>query len=103
MNVLNKAELLEVLHLHGAEISAFGVERLGLFGSFARDEARADSDVDLLVEFDPARKSLRNLVGLSRFLHELLGRSVELVTPQSLNRFTAEHILKQVEHVPLTA
>jgi uncharacterized protein len=98
-----KEDLLLRLQQHGAAITGFGVMRMGLFGSFARDEARPDSDVDLLIEMDPARKTLRNMVGLSTFLQDLLGRKVELVTPQSLNRFIGRHILKEVEHVPLAA
>lgn len=101
--VTNKTEVLKLLRERGAEIRAFGVERLGLFGSFARDEAQANSDVDLFVEFDPAQKTLKNLVGLSRFLKELLGRKVELVTPGSLNRFIGKYIMQEVEYVALAA
>ncbi len=101
--VRNKSELLGLLRQRGSDIRAFGVERLGLFGSFARDEARVDSDVDLFVEFDPAQKTLKNLVGLSHFLQELLGRKVEIVTPGSLNRFTGKYITQEVEYVALAA
>ena len=101
--VTNKEEVMVLLREHGAAIRAFGVQRLGLFGSFARDEARTDSDVDLFVEFDPAQKTLKNLVGLSRFLQELMGRKVEIVTPGSLNRFTGKYIVQEVEYVALAA
>jgi len=101
--VKNKAELIVMLRERGADIRAFGVERLGLFGSFARDEARLDSDVDLFVNLHPEHKTLKNLVGLSRFLEELLGRKVEIVTPGSLNRFTGKYILQEVEYVALAA
>lgn len=101
--VTNKAELIVMLRERGADIRAFGVERLGLFGSFARDEARPDSDVDLFVDLHPEHKTLKNLVGLSRFLEELLGRKVEIVTPGSLNRFIGKYILQEVEYVALAA
>ncbi|HVN56266.1 MAG TPA: nucleotidyltransferase domain-containing protein [Anaerolineaceae bacterium] len=49
---MERERVLNILRQHWAEISSFGVKSLALFGSVARDEARPDSDVDLLVEFD---------------------------------------------------
>jgi predicted nucleotidyltransferase len=60
-------------------------------------------DVDLFVEIELERKTLKNMVALSRFLHDLLGRKVELVTPASLNPFTGKHILNEVEYVAFAA
>lgn len=61
----------------------FGVRRIALFGSTARDEARDDSDLDLLVEFDVV-PTLDAFVGLEFFLEDHLGRRVDLVTPDAL-------------------
>jgi uncharacterized protein len=63
-------------------LETFGVARLSLFGSFARDEGRQDSNVDLLVKF--RRPIGFELVRLQRQIGERLGRSVELVTPAAL-------------------
>ena len=101
--VENRAELLQALQSNASGIQAFGVARLGVFGSFVRDTATAQSDVDLLVEFTADRHTLKNLVGLSRHLEALLGRKVELVTPGSLNAFTGKYILKEVQYVALAA
>ncbi len=101
--VENRAQLLEVLQGNSAAIQVFGVLRLGVFGSFARDTATPQSDVDLFVEFIPEGKTLKNLLGLSRYLETLLGRKVELVTPGSLNRFIGKYILEEVQYVPLAA
>lgn len=101
--VENKAELLRVLHGHASAIQAFGVLKLGVFGSFARDTATPDSDVDLFVEFAPERRTLRSLLGLSQYLESTLGRKVDLVTPGSLNPFTGKYILEEVQYVPLAA
>jgi len=57
----------------------FGVRSLALFGSRARGQAQADSDVDVLVEFDGATKWARYF-GLQFFLEDLLGSPVDLVT-----------------------
>ena len=80
-----------------------GVLRLGLFGSFARDEANEDSDVDLLVEFAPGGKSFDRFLALADLLEEDLGRPVELVTPESLSRHIGPHILREVRYVSLAA
>ena len=102
-SVNSKAELIEVLKANAIHILGFGVHRIGVFGSFARDTAGPDSDVDLFVEFSPGKKTLRNLVGLSRSLEKDLGRKVELVTRESLNRITGKYIVQEVEYVALAA
>lgn len=103
MKANTKKDVLYLLRNHSEEICAFGVVSLGLFGSFVRDSASVDSDVDFLVEFQADRKTLKNLVGLSNFLTELLQRKVEIITPQSLNPFIGRHIIKEVEYVSLAA
>ena len=61
----------------------FGVRRISLFGSMARDDARPDSDLDLLVEF-VAGPTFDSFMGLKFFLEDNRGRKVVLVTPESL-------------------
>jgi hypothetical protein len=82
-------------------IKGYGVNKLGLFGSFAKGSFTETSDIDLLVEFKPEEKTFDNFMNLSFFLEELFGRKVELVTPQSLSKFIGPYILKEVENVNL--
>ena len=82
-------------------IHAFGVSKLSIFGSFASGKSKEDSDVDFLVEFDPALKNYDNFIGLSFYLEYLLGRKVELVTPQSLSKYIGPYILNQAEDVAI--
>ena len=70
------------------------VSRLSLFGSFARDEGRADSDVDLLVEFSRPI-GLFEFVRLQRQLGELLSHRVALVTPAALKPQLRDKILHE--------
>lgn len=69
------------------------VRRLALFGSVLRDDFRDDSDVDVLVEFDPdARVGLFSLVQMEQELTELLGRTVDLRTPGELSRYFRDEV-----------
>jgi len=99
----NKEQVFALLIENKETIISFGVKTLGVFGSFVRDEPNSNSDVDLLVEFDPAKKTYKNFIGLVYYLEELLGRKVELVTPKSISPYIAPHITKEVEYVPIAS
>lgn len=101
--IQNKKQLIEQIFVHQKQIRSFGVLRLGIFGSFARDEMNAESDVDFFMEITSEYKTLNNFLALHRYLKNLLGRKVEIVTPQSLNKFIGKYILQEVEYVPFTA
>ena len=78
-NRLSKAEALTLLRQHMPELERrFGISELALFGSTARDEATAESDVDILVSFE-GDMSYRTLSKAETYLRELLGRPVDLV------------------------
>ncbi|RVU40410.1 nucleotidyltransferase [Lujinxingia sediminis] len=92
-------DVLDRLATNWSAIHARGVERLGLFGSFARDDAHAHSDVDLLVYFRPDEKTYANLFELSELLKALLGRKVELVTPESVSGELLTRMTREVDYV----
>jgi predicted nucleotidyltransferase len=90
---------LSILHKHEDELrQKYGVESLALFGSVARDEARPDSDVDLLVEFNRP-VGLFGLVALQQHLESLFGCKVDLGTPRSLRPGMKERVLQEAVHV----
>ena len=64
-----------------------------------RDEARPDSDVDLLVQFAPGAKTFDRFLALSELLEQRLGRRVELVTIEALSPFLGPHILAGAQDV----
>ena len=81
---MNRAETLALLSQHKPEMQRrFGVRSLALFGSRAREQSHAKSDVDILVEFDGPATSSRYF-GLQFFLEDLLVGPVDLVTQQAL-------------------
>jgi hypothetical protein len=84
-------------------MEALGVRRIGLFGSFVRGEQRPDSDIDLLVEFEPDRKTFDTFIELSFFLEEVLQHKIELVTVESLSPHLGPHILREVEYAAIAA
>lgn len=81
------------------DIRALGVARLALFGSVARDEARPDSDVDVLVQFAPGAKTYERFLALSELLEARLERRVELVTTESLSPYIGPRILAEAQDV----
>jgi len=99
--VNTKADLISLLINNQGRILQYGVKQLGLFGSFVRNEAKQDSDIDFLIEFYPEHKTLKNLVRLSDVLEEITGRKVEVVILQSLSKYIGPYILNEVEYVPI--
>lgn len=93
---MNRAQLIEVLAARRAEIAArFGVKRLAVFGSAARDELTESSDVDVLVEFKgPA--TFAAYMDLKFYLEDLLGRPVDLVTDKGLRRELRPYVEKEL-------
>ncbi len=74
------------------------IKKLSLFGSILRDDCRPDSDIDVLVEFDPgARIGLIKLAGIEIALSELLGRRVDLNTPGFLSRYDRDRVRAEAE------
>jgi len=102
-SVQSKERVLSLIEEYRNRIKALGVKRLGLFGSFVRGEQRTESDIDLLVEFEPDKKTFDNFMQLSFFLEDLLKRRVELVTPESLSPYLRPSIMKEVEYVAFIA
>ena len=77
-----------------------GATSLYLFGSSARDEATADSDLDLFIDYDPTRKfSLVDLVGIKFLLQDTLGVEVDVTTRDSLHPMLREEIERSAVRV----
>ena len=95
----NKKEVLTTIKENRGRIRELGVKRLGLFGSFVREEQNAQSDIDLLVEFDKDQKTFDNFIHLAFLLEKLFKRHVELVTAESLSPYIKPHITSEVEYV----
>ncbi len=96
---MKRKETLKLLQAHKAELAKqFGVIRLALFGSTARDTAGPNSDIDILVEFDGPATSARYF-GVQFYLEDLLDRPVDLVTEKALRPELRPFIEKEALHV----
>ena len=96
--IMDREHVLQILHQNQTEINSYGVKSLALFGSVARGEARPDSDVDLLVEFDRP-VGLFGLVALQLRLEELLGYPVDIGTWDSLKASIRSNVMKECVYV----
>ena len=96
---MTRDDVLGALRDHKATLGRrFGVATLALFGSFARDDASADSDVDLLVRFDGPATSERYF-GAQFYMEDLLGRPVDLVTDKALRVELRPYVEREAIHV----
>ncbi len=74
----------------------FGVMRMGLFGSVARNEANDTSDIDILIEFDPASVTYRKYLDLETYLQSLFPRKIEIVTTDGISPYILPYISREV-------
>ncbi|GAB4448658.1 MAG: hypothetical protein Kow0031_31150 [Anaerolineae bacterium] len=96
-------DIFETLIEHQGELRRLGVRRLGLFGSFVRGEQTPDSDIDFLVEFETGQKTFDNYMDLIFLLEDLLGRKVDVGTPESLNPYVKPYVAREVQYVSVAA
>jgi hypothetical protein len=76
---MTRNEVIDFLKTNKAELRGkYGVQEIALFGSYAKQSAREDSDIDIAVELDEEKKTLTNFFGLKRYLEERLGKRVDL-------------------------
>jgi uncharacterized protein len=96
---LNRDEILNFLHDNKAELGQrFGVIKLGLVGSFARDEGTDQSDIDIIVELQSENK-FRSFFGLLHFLEDSLHRKIDLATEASLKPLVKKSIGSDIRYV----
>jgi hypothetical protein len=93
---MKKEQIVDILkreatHLH----NAYGVKRIALFGSFACDNANDKSDVDLIIEFD--RPVGFRFFALSDYLEKVLGRKVDILTPDTLTGIRVPSVAENIK------
>ncbi len=95
---MRRADAIALIEQHRAEIAAFGVKALSLFGSVARDEARDDSDIDVLVEFE-GPVTYDRYCDVRFFIEDLLHVNVDLVLKEGLRPEVVPYVERDVIRV----
>ena len=100
--IKSKDDIRRLITENRVSIVNFGAKSIGLFGSFQNGTQTAESDVDLIIEFDVDKKNYDNFISLAFYLEDLFNRKVELITPESMSKYIKPHIEKSIEYVPLS-
>ncbi len=96
---MDKDYVIRTLRLHEPELKAAGIVHLRLFGSVARDEASAGSDVDLIADLDRSKRlTLFGMAGLENRLSDLLGVKVDLSPADSMKEAVRERAVREAIH-----
>jgi hypothetical protein len=96
---LDREKILAILSGNSETIHKFGIEKIGLFGSFVNNQFDEKSDIDILIKFIPGCKNFDNLMGLKLFLEDLFsGRQIDLVIEESIKARIKEKILSEVKY-----
>jgi predicted nucleotidyltransferase len=91
---VRRSDVIDLLSAHRDDLRRLGISSLLVFGSVARDQARPDSDVDLIAEFDRPIGYL-GLARVQRELERLLGCRVDLATPGMIRRELRDRIFAE--------
>ena len=95
----SKNVILSVIRKCKPQLASFGVSRIGLFGSYVRNEQQPQSDIDFLVDFEPEKETFDNFMNLYNYLEELfVNEKVEVVTVNGLSPYIGKYILKEVDY-----
>lgn len=95
-----KENILLKLKGKKTELSKLGVSNIGLFGSYLHNEQSGDSDIDLLVDFEPEMENFDNYMAVCEIFEKLFeNENIDIVTKNGLSRHIGPKILKDVLYV----
>lgn len=96
----DKASILAALSAHKSELMKFGVTSVGLFGSYVRNEQTSQSDIDLLIDFEPKQENFDNFMAVCAIFEQLFTpQKIEIVTKNGLSKYIGRQILNEVQYV----
>ncbi len=94
---MNKETIVNILQQEKKEIAKLGVSKIGLFGSFSRNDFKEDSDIDILIDFEPnSEVTLFDLIEIEELLNSRLNRKVDMALLATLKPQISKHIMSEV-------
>lgn len=94
--MINKEQIFDTILLHQNDIEKFGVKSIGLFGSYLKNNATHNSDIDIYIDFIKEKKTFKNYTGAYFYLQNIFDKKIDFITPQSLGKYVSSSILKEV-------
>lgn len=91
---LTANRIIKTIESHRAEIRKYGVNKIGLFGSFAKGSQHKRSDLDFIVEFK--EPSFDNFISLVNYLERLFGKKVEVLTPAGIDSIRVKSVARDI-------
>lgn len=96
--MLTSEEIMEKIEGNIENIKKYGVRRIGLFGSYVKNEQKSESDIDILVRFERGKKTFDNYMDLKFFLEDLFKYKVDLVVVEAIKPDLEQYILESVKY-----
>lgn len=98
----SKEQVKDLIRQKGIQIRGFGVAKIGIFGSYSRDAQKENSDIDILIDFDPGSETFDNYMNLCDLLEEIFEDiELDIVTSNGLSPIIGPKILKEVDYVEI--
>lgn len=95
-----KENILKTLKSNKLKLSRFGVRNVGLFGSYLRNEQSKESDIDLLIDFEPEKENFDNYMAVYDLFEQLFkNEKIEVVTKNGISPYIGPQILNEVQYV----
>ncbi len=95
-----KENILNKLKLNKLQFSKLGIRNIGLFGSYIRNEQSSESDIDLLIDFEPEKENFDNYMAAYDLFEKIFkNEKIELVTKNGLSPYIGSKILNEVQYV----
>ena len=92
--------ILKTLKANKFKLSKFGIRNVGLFGSYLRNEQSSESDIDLLIDFEPEKENFDNFMAAYDLFEKIFkNEKIEVVTKNGLSPYIGPKILNEVEYV----
>ncbi|RLD48581.1 MAG: DNA polymerase subunit beta [Bacteroidetes bacterium] len=94
-----KGKILQILRKKKSILRNYGVKRIGLFGSYLKNEQNTESDIDILIDFFPEKETFDNFMKVCEILEDAFpAYKLDIVTKNGLSKYIGSYILKETEY-----